>query len=82
MSVAEQLFWSRRFCEHRLEVRPQVDVLAAEVEDADRRADGARRDRHALEHEVGVLGEDHAVLERARLALVGVADDVLACRRP
>ncbi len=56
---------------------PQVGVLAAQVEDARRRADGAGRDRHALEHEVGVVGQEHPVLERARLALVGVAHDVL-----
>ena len=40
------------------------------------RADRPRADGHALEHQVGEVGEDDAVLERARLALVGVADDV------
>ena len=63
--------------DHRVERRAQVRVLAAQVDDALAGADGAAGDRHAGEHEVGELGEDDAVLERARLTLVGVADDVL-----
>ncbi len=54
----------------------EVRVLAAQVEEAPRRADRVRADRHALEYEVGVAREQHAVLERAGLAFVGVADDV------
>ncbi len=63
--------------DHVVEVRAQVGVLAAQVDDALAGADGAAGDGHAGEHEVGELGEDDAVLERARLTLVGVADDVL-----
>ena len=43
-----------------------------------RRADGARRDGHALEHQVGVVGSRITrSLNVPGLALVGVADDVL-----
>ena len=64
--------------EDRLEVRPQVGVLAAQVEDALRRADGAGGDGHALEDEVGVVGSRITrSLNVPGLALVGVADDVL-----
>ena len=61
--------------EHAFELRQQVAVLAAQVEKALLRADCTRRHRHAVEHGVGVTGQQHAVLEGAGLALVGVADD-------
>ena len=38
---------------------------------------GQPADDHRLDHEVGDVAQDLAVLERPRLALVGVADDVL-----
>ena len=53
----------------------QIDVLAPQIEDAFAGADGTRRDGHALDEQVGPFGQQHAVLERAGLALVGVADD-------
>ena len=65
--------------EHRAQVRQHVRVLAAQVEKALAGADHVRAHRHALDHEVGVAGEEHAVLERARLAFVGVADHVAPC---
>ena len=54
-----------------------LGVLAAHVDDALGRAEDATRDRHPLDDRVGVLLEEDLVLEGARLALVGVADDVL-----
>ena len=60
--------------------RSEVLVLAAQVDEAVRGADRVRAHRHALDDEVGVAREQHAVLERAGLAFVGVADDV--ARRP
>ena len=56
----------------------QIRVFRPQIDDAVARADDPGADGHALEHQVGELGEDHAVLEGARLAFVGIADDVLA----
>ena len=44
-------------------------------------ADGIRADDHALEYAAGVPLQQHAVLEGARLALVGVDHEVLVCTR-
>ncbi len=52
-------------------------VLAPAVDVAEAGADRVRRDRHPLEDPVRVALEDAPVHERARVALVGVADDVL-----
>ena len=49
---------------------PAVDVALG-------RADGVGGDEHALDHPEGVALQDGAVHERARVALVGVADEVL-----
>ena len=38
---------------------------------------GQGSDGHALEHGEGIELHDHAILERARLRLVGVADEVV-----
>ena len=62
--------------ERRLELLEQVAVLAAQVQEPAARADRIGGDRHAVEQQVRVAGEQHAVLERAGLTLVGVADDV------
>ena len=67
--------------QHGLQVRAKIGVFRAEVDDALRRADDPRADRHAFEHQVGELGQDHAVFERARLAFVGIADHVLLLAR-
>ena len=50
--------------------------IRREVDDPVPGAEAVGGDGHALEHQVGMIGEDHAVLECARLAFVGVADDV------
>ena len=50
-------------------------ILAAQIEKSAPGTNRHRRHGHALEHEVGVAVEQHAILEGARLALVGVADD-------
>ena len=52
-------------------------VLVAEVDDRGLRAERVRGEHHPFDDEVRHVGEDLRVLERARLALVGVADDVL-----
>ena len=77
------MFWPSRFClaaalEARLQVRPQIGVFRPEVDDPVPGPDHPGPDRHPLEHQVGVVGEDDAVLEGAGLAFVGVADDVFA----
>ena len=52
-------------------------VLGADVDVALVRADGVAADDHPLDDRVRVALEDGAVHERARVALVGVADEVL-----
>ena len=62
--------------QHGFQRFEQVAVFAAQVEKAlaaRRRRSGAQR--HALEHQIGLAGQQHAILEGAGLALVGVADD-------
>jgi len=56
-------------------------VLGADIDVALVCADGVTGDRHGLEDHVGVALKDAAVHERARVALVGVAADVLYRRR-
>ncbi len=74
-AVAEQFRFAAPF-ERRLERVEQVAVLAAQVQEAVAGADRVGGHRHAVEHEVGVAREQHTVLERAGLALVGIADHV------
>jgi hypothetical protein len=54
-------------------VREQVAVRAAQGDEALGRADREGRHGHALEDEIGMAREQHAVLEGAGLAFVGVA---------
>src|SRR5690606_7041966 len=56
-------------------------VLAAEVDVTVLGADGERGDRHGLDDREGVALEQDAVLERAGLGFVRVADDVARARR-
>src|SRR5438094_866832 len=58
------------------EAPPGLDVLAADVDEAPGRADRACGDEHPLDEGVRVALEEVAVLERPRLALVGVDDKV------
>ena len=73
--------------ELRLQPRLQILVLTAQIEEAARRADRVTGDRHAFENAAGMRSEQHAVLERAGFAFVGVADDIAVgagqhCGRP
>ena len=52
-------------------------ALVADVEDAFFRADGERADAHALDDRVRTALHDRAVHERAGVAFVAIADDVL-----
>ena len=52
-------------------------VLGADVEEAAFAARREARDRHRLDHRERIRLHQHAVLERAGLRLVGVADDVV-----
>ena len=52
-------------------------IFGANIDIAFGRADRDARDRHALDEEEGIALHQHAVGERAAVALVGVADDVL-----
>ncbi len=56
-------------------------VFGAHVDVAGGGADREGGDRHALDHDVGVALEHRAVHERAGVAFVGVADDVLDLAR-
>ena len=56
-------------------------VLVADEHPALLGADREHAGEHPLDHEVRLLGQDLAVLERARLGLVGVADHVLGLGR-
>ena len=52
-------------------------ILGAAVDVAVLRADGIAGDDHALDDRVGIAFQGGAIHEGARVALVGVADDVL-----
>ena len=66
--------------ERRLERVLRLRVLAPDVDEAELAAGRVRRDRHRLDQGERIALHDHAVLERARLRLVGVADEVVrAC---
>jgi hypothetical protein len=64
--------------QHRLQALQQVAVLAAQVDQPAPRPHDPGADGHALDHAIGITRQQHPVLERARLALVGVADHI-AC---
>ena len=59
----------------------RLGVLGADVDVAVVGADRVAGDDHALEHRVRVALQHRAVHERAGVALVGVADDVLLLAR-
>ncbi len=52
-------------------------ILRADVQIPFMGTNRSRRDDHALDHAIWIRFEDHTVHERARVALVTVADDVL-----
>jgi hypothetical protein len=66
-----------RLLDRRLEALDRLDEFAANVVETDRRTDAEAGDGHALDDLVRVVAQDVAVLAGARLALVGVAQDVL-----
>ena len=70
------------FLEQVFQEREQISVFAAQVDNPGGRPHAVTGDGHALEDQVRRLGEDHAILERAGLALVGVAHhDLVVSRR-
>src|SRR3954469_7142015 len=69
-----------RLLDRLLEARGLQVVLTADVDERARGADDVRRDDHALDEHVRRLLHELAVLERAGLGLVGVADEVLVHR--
>ena len=66
-----------RVLEHVL----HVEELAADVDVGHLRADGVAGDRAALDQQVRIALHQQVVLERPRLAFVGVAGDVFRVRR-
>src|SRR5206468_10795785 len=58
-----------------------VEELAADIDVGDLGADGVARDRASLEHEVRIPLHQQVIFERAWLAFVGVARDVLGVGR-
>ena len=61
--------------QHGIQVIEQITILAAQIQEAARRADRIGGHGHAFEDQIGIFGEQHAVLESPRLALVGIADE-------
>ena len=61
--------------ERRFELVAQIAIFAAQIEKAaiGRKREG--REGHAFEHMVGHERQQHAILESAGLAFIGVADD-------
>jgi hypothetical protein len=59
--------------QRRLDGGLQVQVLGAQVDEALLRPDHVGADRHPVEHQVELRAQQGAVLERPRLALVGIA---------
>ncbi len=57
-------------------VRMRLRILGADIDEALGRTNGETRNRHALDEHERIALENHAVRERARIAFVGVADDV------
>ena len=70
-----------RLFELLLEHVLHVKELAADVDVGDLRADRVARNQAALEEQMRVALHQQVILERAGLALVGVADDVFRLRR-
>ena len=70
-----------RLVDRVLEDVLHVQELAADVDVGDPGADGVAGDRAPFEQQVRIALHQHVVLERARLALVGVAADVLRLGR-
>jgi hypothetical protein len=64
------------FVDRPLEHVLDVEELAADVDVGDLRADGIAPDRAPFDQQVRVAFHQQVILERARLALVGVAGDV------
>jgi hypothetical protein len=58
-----------------------VQELTADVDVGDRRADGVAADRAPLDQEMRIALHQQMILERPRLAFVGVAGDVLGVGR-
>lgn len=65
------------FLKHALQLIPKIGVLAAQIDEPVLRPQRIARDRHAVEDDIGNLRQQHTILERARLAFVGVAHDVM-----
>ena len=70
-----------RLADRVLQARYGQRVLGADVDVGLRRADPVRCNRETLEQPVGVALDHRPVHERARVPLVGVADQVLLIRR-
>ncbi len=66
--------------QRRVHHRDSVRIFGADVDHAAIGADGESADRHALDDEERIALHQHAVRERAAVALVGVDHDVLALR--
>ncbi len=63
--------------QHALQVIPEIGVFAAQIDEPLPRAKRMGGDGHAVEHKIGRLGQQNAILEGARFALVGVANDMV-----
>jgi len=75
--IAPQIAGLARFLDGVFQPRVAARVFAAQEYPAVLRADGIAGDRHGFDQAERVLLHERAVLERPRLALVGVGHDVL-----
>ena len=63
-------------CQHCLQLRQQIAVLAAQIQETLFSADHEGAYRHSFEHRIGMAVQQDAILERAGLAFVGIADHI------
>ena len=70
-----------RIVDGLLQRRKEVLELATNVDIGRVRLNGIAADQRAFHQQMGIALHQHVVLERTRLALVGIAHDVLGLRR-
>ena len=70
-----------RFVDRVLQAFGAERILAADVEEAALTAGREAGDRHRFDDRERIAVEQHAILERAGLGFVGVADEVVRPRR-
>ena len=60
-----------------LKIIPHISVFAAQIDQPVSRTKRVAGNRHAVENQIREFGQQNPILKGARLALVGVADDIM-----